>query len=253
MSSAVVPDASGIIRPPILVPRQGAHDRIGAALKHAGFGVIHQAVTRTVALDGALDAVRSWLCGAGADDWLVLTSRNAVSQLADAGLLTGLRPKVAAVGRATGRALADAGVEPALVPEHQSGTGLVDAWDRRGARVLLPVSALAAATVPDGLRALDCDVTRIDLYTTEPLDELPVVIWQAWRSFGAVVVTSSSVARALDLLITRAGLEWTDHQHPVAMGVPTAATLSELGHPAAAVAASPTPQAILNAVEEVVS
>ncbi len=253
MSSAVTPDAAGIIRPPVLVPRDGAGDRIGAALKHAGFGVIHQAVTRTVPLPGAVERVSGWLAGASSEDWLVLTSRTAVSLLAEAGLLSGLRVRVAAVGRATGAALAEAGVDVSLVPATQSGAGLVDDWTAAGARVLLPVSALAAATVPDGLAALGCAVTRIDLYTTEPLDALPAVIAQAWPAFGAVVVTSSSVARALDALVTGAGLVWRPRQHPVAMGRPTALTLEQIGHPAAAVAAAPTPEAILTAVESVIS
>ncbi|AXE37888.1 uroporphyrinogen-III synthase [Acidipropionibacterium virtanenii] len=252
MSSSVTPDAAGIIRPPVLVPRAGAHDRIGTTLKHAGFGVIHQAVTRTVETAGALDDVRARL-DAEDFDWLVITSHTAVRILQEAGLLTGLMLKVAAVGRATARALADAGVDVALVPPDQSGAGLVDAWTDAGARVLLPVSALAAPTVPDGLRAAGCEVTRIRLYTTEPLDALPEVIAQAWPAFGAVVVTSSSVARALDQLVAAAGLSWTARQHPVAMGQPTAQTLSELGHPAAAVAAAPTPEAILTAVESVIS
>lgn len=251
MSSAVTPDASGIIRPPVLVPRAGAHDRIGAALKHAGFGVIHQPVTRTVEIDGALDAVRAGL--GEKPDWLVVTSHTAVRILQEAGLLAGLDLRVAAVGRATAAALSEAGVEVSLIPETQSGAGLVDAWTDAAARVLLPVSALAAPTVAEGLGAKGCDVTRIDLYTTEPLDELPAVIAQAWPAFGAVVVTSSSVARALDHLVAAAGLSWTARQRPVAMGRPTADTLSELGHPAAAVAAAPTPEAILTAVESVIS
>lgn len=279
MSSAVTAGPSGIIRPPVLVPRQGAHDRIGAALKHAGFGVIHQPVTRTVEIDGGLGTVGSHLSALGTHpstggshpstvgalgtvgfrsstaqpDWLVVTSHTAVRILQEAGLLDGLALKVAAVGRATARALKDAGVDVDLVPQQQSGAGLVDAWADPGARVLLPVSALAAPTVGDGLREQGCDVTRVDLYTTEPLDELPEVIAQAWPAFGAVVVTSSSVARALDSLVSAAGLSWTARQHPVAMGRPTADTLSELGHPAAAVAAAPTPEAILTAVESVIS
>lgn len=253
MSSVVTPDANGVIRPPVLLPRDSSGDTIGAALKHAGFGVIHQAVTRTVPSPGAIDQVVSWLAGAAEDDWLVVTSRTAVAQLAAAGLLTDLRVRVAAVGRATGRALAGAGVEVSLVPSTQSGAGLVADWPCPGARVLLPVSALAAPTISEGLAARGCGVTRIDLYTTEPLDELPAVIAQAWPAFGAVVVTSSSAARALDELLRAAGLQWKPRQHPIAMGAPTARTLDQLGHPASAVASAPTPEAILTAVESVLS
>lgn len=253
MTSMVCPTDAGIIRPPVLLPRDSAGDRIGAALKHAGLGVIHHPVTRTVELDGALPRVSQWLEGAGPRDWLVLTSRRAVEQLDAAGLLKGIAVRVAAVGRATGAALAGAGVDVDLVPRDQSGAGLVTDWPDPGARVLLPVSQLAADTVPEGLTAQGCRVTRVDLYTTEPLDALPPVIAQAWPAIGAVVVTSSSIARALDRLVTGAGLVWKAHQHPIAMGRPTARTLEELGHPASAIAAEPTPEAILTAVESVLS
>lgn len=256
MSSMVTPDANGVIRPPVLLPRDSSGDAIGAALKHAGFGVIHQAVTRTVPLPDAIGQVASWLADATAEDWLVLTSKKAVALLGEAGLFTDLRARrvrVAAVGRATGRALAGAGVEVSLIPSTQSGAGLVADWPSPGVRVLLPVSALAASTVAEGLAAKGCDVTRIDLYTTEPLDELPPVIAQAWPAFGAVVVTSSSVARALDALLRASGLKWRPRQHPIAMGAPTARTLEQLGHPASAVASAPTPEAILTAVESVLS
>lgn len=253
MSSVVAPDANGIIRPPVLLPRDSSGDAIGAALKHAGFGVIHQAVTRTVPLPGAIEKVSAWLSQAGPEDWLVVTSRKAVGQLAEAGLLADLPVQVAAVGRATGRALTEAGAEVAVVPSTQSGAGLVADWHSPGARVLLPVSALAAPTVDEGLTDQGCQVTRIDLYTSEPLDELPAVIAQAWPAFGAVVVTSSSTARALNALVTRAGLVWRTHQHPIAMGAATARTLEQIGHPASTVASAPTPEAILTAVESVLS
>jgi len=253
MSSVVTPDSAGIIRPPVLLPRDSSGDAIGHALKGAGFGVIHQAVTRTVPLPGALEVVSRWLAGAGTEDWLVLTSKRAVHQLAAAGLLTDLAVKVAAVGRATARALADNGVEVCLVPQTQSGAGLVEAWDCPHSRVLLPVSALAAGTVAEGLTAKGCQVERVDLYTTEPLETLPTVIAQAWPAFGALVITSSSIARALDGLLTRAGLAWKPRQHPIAIGDATAATLEQLGHPASAVASEPTPEGILAAVESVLS
>ena len=154
--------------------------------------------------------------------------------------------RVAAVGRATARALTGLDIKADLVPSTQSGAGLVDAWSEEGARVLLPVSQLAAPTVPEGLAAKGCHVNRVDAYTSEALEELPEVVVQAWPALAAVVVTSSSVARALTHLTEQAGLTWT-RQQPIAIGGPTAATLAELGHPAAAVAAAPTPEGILTA------
>ena len=233
------------VLPPVLVPREPSHDRIGTALKQHGFGVIHAAVTRIVTLPDAekLHEEATWQA-----DWLVVTSANTVRMLPPDRLAQaraeGMR--FAAVGRATARALAGLGVKADLVPSTQSGTGLVDAWSEEGARVLLPASQLAAPTVPEGLAAKSCHVNRVDVYTSEPLEELPEVVAQAWPALAAVVVTSSSVARALAHLTEQAGLTWT-RQQPIAIGGPTAATLAELGHTAAAVAAAPTPEGILTA------
>lgn len=232
-------------KPPVLVPRQDPHDRLVTALKQDGFGVIHAALTTTRVLPGAdlLADPAVWQV-----DWLVITSATTVRLLPPeplaAARAAGMR--VAAVGRATARALARAGVEVDLVPDDQSGAGLVDSWRDAGASVLLPASALAAPTVPDGLAAKGCRVERVELYTTEAVDELPPVVAQAWPSFAAVVVTSSSVARSLCSLVADADLVWT-RQRPVAIGGPTADTLAGLGHPAAAVADSPTPEGIVAA------
>lgn len=233
------------VLPPVLVPREPSHDRIGTALKQHGFGVIHAAVTQIVTLPdaGKLHEEATWQA-----DWLVVTSANTVRMLPPDCLAQaregGMR--VAAVGRATARALTGLDIKADLVPSTQSGAGLVDAWSEEGARVLLPASQLAASTVPEGLAAKGCHVNRVDVYTSKPLEELPEVVAQAWQALAAVVVTSSSVARALTHLTEQAGLTWT-RQQPIAIGGPTAATLAELGHPAAAVAAAPTPEGILTA------
>ena len=233
------------VLPPVLVPREPSHDRIGTALKQHGFGVIHAAVTQIVTLPDAekLHEEATWQA-----DWLVVTSANTVRMLPPDCLAQaregGMR--VAAVGRATARALTGLDIKADLVPSTQSGAGLVDAWSEEGARVLLPASQLAAPTVPEGLAAKGCHVNRVDIYTSEPLEGLPEVVAQAWPALAAVVVTSSSVARALTHLTEQAGLAWT-RQQPIAIGGPTAATLAELGHTAAAIAAAPTPEGILTA------
>lgn len=246
--------SAGVIRPPVLVPRDDSHDRFVTTLKHAGFGVMRGAVTRTRVLPDAavLAEPRTWQ----GVDWLVVTSRTTVGLLPQPDTVADCcssgsnnpplsgRIRLAAVGKATARALEDAGFPVDFVPSQHSGAGLVAEWPAPGAHVLLPTSALAAPTVAEGLAAAGCAVERIDAYTTEPVDSLPPVLAQSWAALGAVVVTSSSVARALDQLTRDAGLPWTARQRPVALGGPTAATLDELGHPAAAVAPEPTPEAV---------
>ena len=94
------------------------------------------------------------------------------------------------------------------------------------------------------------DRNRLEVYTTAAVEKLPEVIAQSWPSVGVGVVTASSVGRALVELVEPLG--WR-RQKLVALGKPTARTLEVLGHPAHAVASSPTPEAVLEAVESLVA
>ena len=158
--------------------------------------------------------------------------------------------KVAAVGAATSAALRTRGIDVDFVPGDHSGAGLVAEWPGGAASILLPTSQLAADTVPLGLTKIGCTVNRLEVYTTAAVEKLPEVIAQSWPSVGVGVVTASSVGRALVELVEPLG--WR-HQKLVALGKPTARTLEELGHPAHAVASSPTPEAVLEAVESLVA
>ncbi|MSS44995.1 uroporphyrinogen-III synthase [Cutibacterium sp. WCA-380-WT-3A] len=234
------------IKPPVVVPRDDPHDKFVTTLKQAGYGVIHKALTRTVTLPPAEELTNSDLWRQA--DWLVVTSKTTVALLPDP--LPNPTIKVAAVGTATASALRGRGINVDFVPNDHSGTGLVTQWPGGVANVLLPTSQLAADTVPQGLTKIGCTVNRREVYTTAAVEELPEVIAQSWPSVGAVVVTASSVGRALVKLVEPLG--WR-RQKLVALGKPTAGTLEELGRPADAVASSPTPQAVLEAVESLVA
>jgi hydroxymethylbilane synthase len=119
------------------------------------------------ALDEAIDRVVG-----GHYDWIVFTSGNAVSVIADGlgnrALLADLR--IAAVGRTTAAQLTGAGFTPDLVPNIATGEGLVaalTAQEMNGQRVLLPLSNLARETVQDGLRAAGAMVDVVEAYRTE--------------------------------------------------------------------------------------
>ena len=234
-----------LIKPPVVVPRDDSHDKFVTTLKQAGYGVIHKALTRTVELPDAdrLSEADLWQA-----DWLVVTSKTTVGLLPDP--LPNPDIKVAAVGAATARALEKRSTGVDFVPEDHSGAGLVAEWPGGATNVLLPVSKLAADTVPEGLTRADCTVNRIEVYTTAAVEKLPQVIAQSWPSVGFVVVTASSVGRALIDLVEPLG--WC-RQKLIALGKPTAKTLEDLGHPADAVASSPTPEAVLEAVESLVA
>ena len=230
-----------LMKPPVVVPRDDSHDKFVTTLKQAGYGVIHKALTRTIKLPQAKELTGPDLWQA---DWLVITSKTTVGLLPNP--LPNPNIKVAAVGAATSAALRKRGIDVDFVPKDHSGAGLVAEWPGGAVSVLLPVSQLAADTVPQKLTNVGCTVNRCEVYTTTAVEKLPDVIAQSWPSVGIVVVTDSSVGRALVELVEPLG--WRC-QKLVALGKPTARTLGELGHPANAVASSHTPEAVLDAVE----
>lgn len=109
-------------------------------------------------------------------DWLVLTSANGVDVLAgrmrdlDVAIDAATKPKVAAIGDATARRLADAGIPVDLVPERAIAESLLDALvvtGVAGKRVLLPVAEGARDVLAVGLRAAGARVEVVATYRTE--------------------------------------------------------------------------------------
>jgi len=128
-------------------------------------------------------------------DWLVVTSATTVEAIGTP------RPpatvRVASVGDATTRALEEAGFRVDFQPiADASARALVDEWPADGARVLVPQSALADATLVDGLRARGCHITAVTAYRTVPVTADAAVV-EAVRAgeVRAMLVTSGSVAR----------------------------------------------------------
>ncbi|MDO4887632.1 MAG: uroporphyrinogen-III synthase [Actinomycetaceae bacterium] len=136
-----------------------------------------------------------------------------------------------------GAADMDVVVRDAGVGIHRAGRG----------RVFLPCSALAQPALAEGLRALGWQVEVRHVYTMVPAD-IPEQVAQRWRAgrFAAVVVTSGSVARAID-----AKLGWPEATRVLAIGQPTAEVLAQLGV-AASVSPSPGAADIATAVAELV-
>lgn len=110
--------------------------------------------------------------------WLVFTSQNAVQVVCDKLPAWGHTPRhfeqtrVAAIGPATARALAERGVRVALLPEGYIAESLVDALaaqgNLRGAKILVPRAETARDALPEGLRALGAQVDVIPVYRTLP-------------------------------------------------------------------------------------
>ena len=236
----------------ILLTRAKPDDAIARALRLAGAQVDTLALTVSTPLDSAqLDAARTRLADGGYA-WVVFSSwraaRAVVSGLPRARLLG---TRIAAVGEATAQWISDHAGASVDLTGAGSAAALLECFPTpaSGARpVLIPRSAAAPDTLPDGLRALGWSVEAVDAYTTTPADaaDIPDDIAGNFRAghYDAAVLTASSQARALPPLL---GLP-PPTTRVVTIGAPTAATARRQGIAVAAQASSPTPDAIVRAL-----
>ena len=236
----------------ILLTRAKPDDAIARALRLAGAHVDALALTVSTPLDSAqLDAARTRLAD-GEYAWVVFSSwraaRAVIFSLPRARLLG---TRIAAVGEATARWISDHAGVSADMTGAGSAAALLECFPApaSGARpVLIPRSAAAPDTLPDGLRALGWSVEAVDAYTTTPADaaDIPDDIAGNFRAghYDAAVLTASSQARALPPLL---GLP-PPSTRVVTIGAPTAATARRQGIAVATQASSPTPDAIVRAL-----
>ena len=236
----------------ILLTRAKPDDAIARALRMAGAQVDALALTVSTPLDSAqLDAARTRLANGGYA-WVVFSSwraaRAVVSGLSRA---RSLGTRIAAVGEATARWISDHAGVNADMTGAGSAVALLECFPAAasGARpVLIPRSAAAPDTLPDGLSSLGWSVEAVDAYTTTPADaaDIPDDIAGNFPvgHYDAAVLTASSQACALPPLL---GLP-PPSTRVVTIGAPTAATARRQGIAVAAQASSPTPDAIVRAL-----
>ena len=238
----------------ILLTRAKRDDAIARALRLAGAQVDALALTVSTPLDSAqLDKARARLADGGYA-WVVFSSwraaRAVVSGLPRA---RSLGTRIAAVGQATARWISDhAGVSADLTGAGSAAALLAcfPTSDSGARPILIPRSALAPDTLPDGLRALGWSVEAVDAYTTTPagVGDIDADIAGNFRvgHYDAAILTASSQARALPPLL---GLP-PPETRVVTIGAPTAATARRQGIAVAAQASSPTPDAIVRALAD---
>jgi uroporphyrinogen-III synthase len=201
---------------------------------------------------------------AGAFEWVVVTSVNAIDELAASAARLGLSlpelserandPRAgtrwAAVGPATRRALEAVGVRVDLEAAVNSARGLLAAFDALpastapGRGVLVPQGDLAKPTMSEGLRERGWDVSVVTAYRTVS-HALAPEIGEAWRAgeVDVVVLTSGSVAREVaSQLGAHADVA------VVAIGEPTAQAAQEVWLRVDAVADQATDDALADAV-----
>jgi uroporphyrinogen-III synthase len=272
--------------PAVLVTRPaGERDPLVTLLVKGGLRVhaVPTVATEEVAPGGALDAAARQLASY---DWVVLTSVQAAAVLAAAVRRTtaggrfragpgtgagatgeadnalgavgagGPRPRYAAVGPATARALAAHGAVVAVQPPDATGASLAQALqgvgELAGCRVLLPRASAATAELPGVLRASGAEVHEVVAYRTV---EAPVssrgLLAAALSDPGlaAVVVASGSAVRGLLRLAAAPGLPVGSVAMVrglpfVSMGPATSREVRRLDLRLAAQAATPTVEAL---------
>ena len=236
----------------ILLTRAKPDDGIARALRLAGAQVDTLALTVSTPLDSAqLGAARDRLAH-GAYAWVVLSSWRAARAVAHAlPRARSLGTRIAAVGEATARWISDHAGVNADMTGAGSAAALLECFPApaSGARpVLIPRSAAAPDTLPDGLRAFGWSVEAVDAYTTTPADaaDIPDDIAGNFPAghYDAAVLTASSQARALPPLL---GMP-PPSTRVVTIGAPTAASARRQGIAVATQASSPTPDAIVRAL-----
>ena len=236
----------------ILLTRAKPDDAIARALRLAGAQVDALALTVSTPLKSAqLDAARGRLADGGYA-WVVFSSWRAARAVVSCLPRARSRgTRIAAVGEATARWVVDhAGVSADLTGAGSAAALLAcfPTSDSGARPILIPRSALAPDTLPDGLRALGWSVEAVDAYTTTPagVGDIDADIAGNFRvgHYDAAVLTASSQARALPPLL---GLP-PPETRVVTIGAPTAATARRQGIAVAAQASSPTPDAIVRAL-----
>ncbi len=172
------------------------------------------------ALDAALTTLRSY-------DWLVFTSANAVRAFAARARTLNLPAnprRVAAIGTATARALAETGVAPAadLIPPQAVAESFAEALTPHapGASMLLIRAAVARDLLPEALTAAGAQVTVAEAYRNIVPPEAATQLRALFTNNppDAITFTSASTAQNLAEILTAANL-----------GIPPQTILASIG------------------------
>ena len=147
--------------------------------------------------------------------WVVVTSANGARAILAAAHVpvSGVAPRWAAIGPATGRVLEGAGVEIAFQPRlSSSGALAAELPIRPGDRVLVVRGDLADAELATALRARGAEADEVVAYRTlEAPDDSRILLRRALTEgpIAAVVFTSGSTVRGLMTLAAVASVDVT--------------------------------------------
>lgn len=202
----------------------------------------------------------------GSYDWLVFTSVNGVEAFGrvmnEEGIDLGsecrsTRPRVCAIGPATGAALASLGLRPRVIPDEFVAEAVIEALagetNLEGERILLPRAAVARAALPDGLRARGAAVDVVEAYRTVPATGDTAALIRLFQAGEVDLVTFTASSTARNFHRALEGAAALDEVPPArirvaAIGPITAGTARELGYDVAVVAEEYTIPGLVEAV-----
>jgi uroporphyrinogen-III synthase len=199
----------------ILVTRPEGQSSHLAALLEAEGATVLQIPTIAIAppasycaLDAAIIAIRTY-------DWLLFTSANAVRAFAARARTLNLPPhprRVAAIGQATARALAETGVAPQadLIPPQAVAESFAETLVpyAPGASMLLVRAADARDLLPDALTTAGATITIAEAYRNVVPPEAAALLRELFTTNppDAITFTSASTANNLAAILIAAQL-----------------------------------------------
>ncbi|MCQ3813380.1 MAG: uroporphyrinogen-III synthase [Acidimicrobiia bacterium] len=230
-----------------------AQDQAGGlvdALAEHGAETVVVPVIKVVDPEDKGVCLRQHLKSLGTGDWLVITSPNGASKVAEALRVVPLADDVAVavIGPGTKSCTEDLGIRVDLIPDASIAEGLLEAFpspNQPDAKVLLARAAEARRVLPEGLRAKGWIVHDVAAYQTlrVPVEESNI---RACRRSDIVAFTASSTVTNLHSAVGVANLP----PAIAAIGPATAKTASELGLTVDVVAEPHTINGLVKAIVE---
>ena len=173
-------------------------------------------------------------------DWVVFTSPNGVSWFLNRleAKRGDIRPiaaaKLAVIGPATRKRLAEFHLRADLVPDEHTSEGLLSAFGSahvQGNRVLLARAEDVPDVLPKGLVEMGADVTEVAAYKTVSPEEFDRDVLDDLRvgNIDVVTFTSSSTAENFAKCLERAGVALEQHPLYASIGPVTSQTARETG------------------------
>lgn len=188
----------------------------------------------------------------GPEDRLVLTSPRGVDAVLRVVRADEIRAPISAVGPATARRLAEAGLRAEVASQPATGVALGRELPIPRGRILLARADRASGDLPEVLRGRGARVEEVVAYRTIAQARGDVAGVRDRIAGGGVEVLVFASASAVDGFFDAVPAEETATARAVAIGPTTAARLLERASIMAAVAEQPTNEELLRTIERVV-